>query len=51
MDKEAKELQKFLSQATKLYKKHITKGYNFEGFDFEDCEDGKEIHEVLIFEK
>lgn len=48
---DVKDLQKFINQATRLYKKHIKEGYNFSGFDFEDCRDGNEIHEVLIFEK
>ena len=48
---EKRELNKFLKQAEKLYKNNIKLGYYYDSHDFEDCEDGNEIHEVLIFIK
>jgi hypothetical protein len=48
---EKRELKKFLKQAEKLYKEHISEGYYYDSHDFEDCRDGREIHEVLIFIK
>jgi phenylpyruvate tautomerase PptA (4-oxalocrotonate tautomerase family) len=52
MDKiEEKELKKLLNEVTRLYKKHLKQGYEYIGVMFEDCQDGNEIQEVLMFAK
>jgi hypothetical protein len=52
MDKvEEKQLKKLLNEVIRLYKKHLKQGYEYSGVMFEDCQDGNEVHEVLIFEK
>ena len=52
MDKiEEKELEKLLKEVKRLYKKHLKEGYEYSGVIFEDCLDGYEVQEVLIFHK
>lgn len=52
MDKiEEKELKKLLKEVTRLYKKHTKEGYEYVGSMFEDCQDGNEVQEVLMFDK
>ena len=52
MDKrEEKELEKLLKDVKRLYKKHLKEGYEYSGVIFEDCLDGYEVQEVLIFHK
>lgn len=52
MDKiEEKKLEKLLKEVKRLYKKHLKEGYEYREVIFEDCLDGNEIEEVLIFDK
>jgi hypothetical protein len=44
-------MKKLLKEVTRLYKKHTKEGYEYVGSMFEDCQDGNEVQEVLMFDK
>lgn len=48
---EKEKLEKLLKEVKRLYKKHLKEGYEYNEIIFEDCLDGNEIQEDLIFEK